>query len=114
MLLSARNTWTLYDVDLRSGLIRWRLGGPHSSFKLGAGVHFYWQHDAEFQPGGLISVFDNGSDPAQGEAVARPAAGVSEPPRTRVRLVKAFTNPSQNAARLQPGQHPQPARRATG
>ena len=24
---------------------------------------FYWQHDAAFQPGGLISLFDNGSDP---------------------------------------------------
>ena len=63
VLLSARNMWTLYDVDLQSGQIRWRLGSQHSSFKLGPGVRFYWQHDAEFQPGGLISVFDNGSDP---------------------------------------------------
>ena len=27
VLLSARNTWTLYDVDLHSGAIHWRLGG---------------------------------------------------------------------------------------
>ncbi len=27
VLLSSRNTWTLYDVDVRSGAIRWRLGG---------------------------------------------------------------------------------------
>ena len=42
---------------------RWRFGDQHSSFKLGPGTRFYWQHDAEFQPGGLISLFDNGSDP---------------------------------------------------
>ena len=63
--------------------IRWRLGGSHSSFKQGAGTRFYWQHDAEFQPGGLISVFDNGSDAAQGEAVPRPAARPERLQRTR-------------------------------
>jgi hypothetical protein len=63
VLLSARNTWALYDVDIHTGAIRWRLGGKRSSFKLGKGVRFYWQHDARFQPGGLISVFDNGSNP---------------------------------------------------
>ena len=63
VLLSSRNTWTLYDVDLRSGAIRWRLGGSHSSFKQAPGTHFYWQHDADWQPGGLISLFDNGATP---------------------------------------------------
>jgi hypothetical protein len=64
VMLSARNTWTLYDVNMHSGGFNWLLGdGAHSSFKLGSGVRFYWQHDAEFQPGGLISVFDNGSNP---------------------------------------------------
>jgi hypothetical protein len=63
VLLSARNTWALYDVDIHSGGLVWRLGGRRSSFKLGPGARFYWQHDAELQPGGLISVFDNGSVP---------------------------------------------------
>jgi Arylsulfotransferase (ASST) len=63
LLLSSRNTWALYDVDMHSGAIKWRLGGSHSSFTQGAGTRFYWQHDAEFQPHGEISVFDNGSDP---------------------------------------------------
>ena len=31
--------------------------------RLGSGTRFYWQHDAEWQPGGLISLFDNGSTP---------------------------------------------------
>ena len=54
----------LYDVDLHSGSIRWRLGGAHSSLELGPGTRTYWQHDAEWPPGGLLSVFDNGADPA--------------------------------------------------
>jgi len=63
LLLSARNTWAIYDVDLHTGAIRWRLGGSRSNFRGAGNTRFYWQHDAEFQPGGLISVFDNGSDP---------------------------------------------------
>ena len=94
MLLSSRNTWTLYDVDLRSGAVRWRLGGEHSSFKLGPGTRTYWQHDAEWQPGGLISVFDNGSDPPK-EKQSRGPAARPEPRQTHtVTLVKQFTNPT--------------------
>jgi hypothetical protein len=63
VLLSARSTSALYDVDIHSGAVRWRLGGRHSTFRLGPGAAFYWQHDAEFQPGGRISLFDNGSEP---------------------------------------------------
>ena len=33
VLLSSRNTWTMYDLNLRTGAINWRLGGSHSSFK---------------------------------------------------------------------------------
>ena len=93
VLLSSRSTWTLYDVDIHSGGIRWRLGGSRSSFKLGAGTRFYWQHDAEFQPGGLISVFDNGSDPPK----EKQSRGLLLRPDTSshtVTLVKQFTNPT--------------------
>jgi hypothetical protein len=93
VLLSSRNTWTLYDVDLHTGAIDWRLGGSHSSFKLGAGTRFYWQHDSEWQPGGLISVFDNGSDPPK----EKQSRGLLLDPNTSthtVTLVKQFTNPT--------------------
>jgi len=92
VLLSSRGTWTLYDVDLRSGQIHWRLGGDRSSFKLGPGTHTYWQHDAEWQPGGLISVFDNGSDPPE----EKQSRGLLLRPSTAthtVTLVHAYTNP---------------------
>jgi hypothetical protein len=94
VLLSARNSWTIYDVDLHSGGFRWRLGGPHSNFHMGAGTHFYWQHDAEFQPGGLISVFDNGSDPPK-EPQSRGLLLQPNLSTHTVTLVKAFTNPNQ-------------------
>jgi hypothetical protein len=93
VLLSSRNTWALYDVDIASGQVRWRLGGSHSSFKQGSGTRFYWQHDAEWQPGGLISLFDNGSDPPK----EKQSRGLLLKPDTTahtVTLVKALTNPS--------------------
>jgi hypothetical protein len=93
VLLSSRNTWALYDVDIRSGAVRWRLGGSHSSFRQGAGTRFYWQHDAEFQPGGLISLFDNGSTPPK----EKQSRGLLLRPDTSahtVTLVKQFTNSS--------------------
>jgi hypothetical protein len=93
VLVSVRNTWTLYDIDLRSGAIRWRLGGSHSSFKAGSGTHFYWQHDADFQPGGLISVFDNGSDPPK-EKQSRGLLLAPDAASHTVRLVKQFVNPA--------------------
>lgn len=64
ILISARNTWGIYYVSRRSGAIEWRLGGKRSSFSLGPGVRFAYQHDARFQPGGDISVFDDGAAPA--------------------------------------------------
>ena len=110
LLLSARNTWTLYDVDLHSGAVRWRLGGRRSSFKLGPGARFYWQHDGEFQPGGLISVFDNAADPPKEDQSRALLLRVDSGTR-RVSLVRQFINPTRkllaasqgNAVRLTGG-----------
>jgi hypothetical protein len=92
VLFSARNTWTLYDVNMHTGGFQWLLGdGPHSSFKLGRGVRFYWQHDAEFQPGGLISLFNNASTPPK----ERESSGLLLHPdfaNHTVALVKRFAN----------------------
>ncbi|MGH2865403.1 MAG: arylsulfotransferase family protein [Solirubrobacteraceae bacterium] len=93
VLLSSRNTWTLYNVNIDSGAVLWRLGGDHSSFKLGPGTRTYWQHDAAWQPNGLISVFDNGSDPPE----EKQSRGIELDPNLSshtVTLAKAFTNPA--------------------
>jgi hypothetical protein len=64
LLTSARNTWAAYDLDVRTGKIRWRLGGKHSSFAMGPGTRTAWQHDPRELANGSISVFDNGASPA--------------------------------------------------
>ncbi len=110
VLLSARNSWTLYDVDMHSGGFRWRLGGPHSSFHAGSGTNFYWQHDAEFQPGGLVSVFDNAADP-QKEKQTR---GLLLDPNTvhpHGHAGEGVHQPRAHAPRRKPGQPVQPPRR---
>ena len=63
LLVDSRNTWAAYDVDPRTGQVRWELGGRHSSFKLGPRATPAWQHDAIQQPDGAITFFDNGATP---------------------------------------------------
>jgi hypothetical protein len=65
VLISSRNTWTTYLISEATGAVLWRLGGKHSSFNLGSGVKFAWQHDAQLLPDGTISLFDNEAAPAE-------------------------------------------------
>ena len=59
-VVSMRNTWAAYKVNVATGKIDWTLGGPHSSFKLGPGADFQWQHDVVTYPGSpLITMFDD-------------------------------------------------------
>ncbi|HLK92633.1 MAG TPA: arylsulfotransferase family protein [Polyangia bacterium] len=64
VIIDARNTWTTYKVDHRSGDILWRLGGKDSSFALGDGVAFAWQHDPEQVDRSTLRIFDNEAAPA--------------------------------------------------
>lgn len=93
VLLSARNTWAMYDVDVQTGAIRWELGGRESTFKLGSGVQTYWQHDAEWRPDGLISVFDNGDSPNE-EKQSRGVLLRADTATSRATLVDSFVNPT--------------------
>ncbi len=70
LLIDGRDTWTTYDVSLRTGQIRWQLGGKDSSFTLAAapgqtldsaGEIFAWQHDPEQVGRHLFTFFDNDS-----------------------------------------------------
>ena len=70
LLIDARDTWTTYDVSLRTGHIRWRLGGKDSSFKVraapgqtldSAAEIFGWQHDPEQVGPNTFTFFDNDS-----------------------------------------------------
>jgi EmrB/QacA subfamily drug resistance transporter len=59
-VVSMRNTFAVYKVDIKTGKIIWTLGGRHSDFKFKSGAKFEWQHDVRVYPGTpLISVFDD-------------------------------------------------------
>jgi Arylsulfotransferase (ASST) len=62
-LISARNMWALYELNSSTGQVLTRIGGRHSDVKLGSGAGTAFQHDAEMQPNGNITVFDNGGFP---------------------------------------------------
>ncbi|HLB18999.1 MAG TPA: arylsulfotransferase family protein [Gaiellaceae bacterium] len=61
LLVSARNTHAVYEIDYKTKKVVWRLGGKKSNFKLGPGTRFAWQHDARRQANGTITLFDNGA-----------------------------------------------------
>jgi len=63
LLVSSRNTHTIYKISRRTGRILWRLGGKRNDFRLGPGVAFGWQHDARRRPNGTLTLFDNGAAP---------------------------------------------------
>jgi hypothetical protein len=64
-LISARNTWAAYEIDRKTGKVLWRLGGKKSSFEMGKGTRFAWQHDARRQPDGTVTIFDDEGAPPE-------------------------------------------------
>jgi hypothetical protein len=68
LLITARNTWAVYMVDARTGRVLWSVGGRHSSFALGRGVRFAWEHDAELLPDGELTLFDDEDYPRAGRS----------------------------------------------
>jgi hypothetical protein len=93
LLVSARNTWTVYKLDRRSGEVIWRLGGKRSDFALGDGAGFSWQHDARRQPDGTITLFDDGAAP-QEEPASRGIRVALDTAAMRATLVRDFVHPS--------------------
>jgi hypothetical protein len=46
-MISSRHYSTVYYIS-PAGDILWQLGGRNSSFQMGEGTDFYWQHDARW------------------------------------------------------------------
>jgi hypothetical protein len=67
LVISARNTWAAYKVDPNSGRTLWTLGGKHSTFRLGPGAAFAFQHDvrvrSDEEGDDTVTVFDDGAGP---------------------------------------------------
>jgi hypothetical protein len=77
MLVSMRNTWAAYEIEIGSGKIEWTLGGKHSSFKLGPNARFEWQHDVAQESGSQVSLFDDNCCQLTGAGVYLSPAGPS-------------------------------------
>jgi hypothetical protein len=63
LLISSRNTWTVYKVSRKTGEIVWRLGGKKSDFTRGPGAEFFFQHHPRMHGTDTLTLFDNGAQP---------------------------------------------------
>jgi hypothetical protein len=97
LLVSARNTSTVYKVDRTTGAILWRLGGTNSDFQMGDGAKFALQHDARRHPDGTITIFDDGSGPGTSRAIV---LNVDEVAKTAT-LVRSYLHPHAKMAMSQ-------------
>jgi Arylsulfotransferase (ASST) len=91
-ILSARHTSSVLALDRATGRIAWRLGGKRSSFRLGDGAGFDFQHDARPQPDGTLTIYDNSTKTSRGNQSRGITLRLDEQRRTAT-LVKALTHP---------------------
>jgi len=61
VIVSARNTSSVYGIDRATGKLRWTLGGKRDDFDIARGAtRFCAQHDARRLADGDVTLFDNG------------------------------------------------------
>jgi Arylsulfotransferase (ASST) len=73
IVVSSRNAWAAYKINHLTGQTIWTLGGKHSTFKLGRGAHFAFQHDIRIQAQNdqYVTMFDDGGGPPNVEKASR-------------------------------------------
>ena len=94
LLVSARNTWTVYKVERSTGEVLWRLGGKKSDFEMGPGTRTAFQHDARRPEDGTITVFDNGTHPKVHEESRGIVLELDEQ-KMSATLVRGYTSPEE-------------------
>jgi hypothetical protein len=91
LIVSSRQTSTIFKISRKTGKIVWRLGGEKSDFEIGPGARFNYQHDARSHPAGTITVFDNGSEHTA-EQSRGAVIGIDED-AMKATLVREYTHP---------------------
>ena len=82
LLVSARDTSTVYLVNRLTKAIIWRLGGKSNSFAMGRNTPFYFQHDARaLTDGSGVSLFDDASQPSPETQSSGKVLSLSKNPR---------------------------------
>ncbi len=92
LIVSARNTHTVYKISRRDGHVIWRLGGSKSDFEMGPGTAFGYQHDVRRQGDGTITLFDNSAIPAIAKFSRALVLKLDEKAKTAT-LVHAYVHP---------------------
>jgi hypothetical protein len=92
LIISARNTCTVYKIARPSGELLWRLGGKRSSFEMGPGATFWWQHHARPRGTEALSLFDDGGTP-QKEPQSRGILLNLDTAAMRATLSRSYTHP---------------------
>jgi hypothetical protein len=92
LLISARHMWAVYEIDKHTGRLPVVIGGKHSSFTMGPGTNFEWQHHAHLN-GNTLTVFDNGAGIGQiSESQSRALRINLNFTTKRATLARAYTN----------------------
>lgn len=92
LLASCRHTWAVYEISKSTGRIIWQLGGKNSSFRIGRGANFEWQHDAQMHGAKTITLFDNAAGLSDNEPQSRALVIHLNFKQRRATLVRAYTN----------------------
>ena len=90
VLVSARDTSAVYEVERATGRIRWTLGGKASDFRLGPGAKFWLQHHAQMLSGNRVSVFDDQAGPPQKAPASRGLVLALDLRRRTARVVRQY------------------------
>ncbi|BBX75501.1 aryl-sulfate sulfotransferase [Mycobacterium shinjukuense] len=103
LVISMRAMSTVFNVDPRTGAINWQLGGKHSTFELGDGVEFGYQHDAEMPDADTLTLFDNHFEGNAGQTGGGPVPSSLKWIRLdrtarRATLLRAQTHPDKLSA----------------
>ncbi len=93
LIISARNTCTIYKIARPGGQLLWRLGGKRSSFQMGPGAAFWWQHHARPHGTQRVSVFDDAASP-QREPQSRGILLDLDTTAMRATLSRSYTHPA--------------------
>jgi hypothetical protein len=90
LLISARNTWAVYEISRKTGKVIWTLGGKYSNFKMGRGTKFEWQHDPRLH-GDTLSLFDDAASPQEESNSSAKLLKLDTQART-VSLIRRYTH----------------------
>src|SRR5262249_11152379 len=64
LVISSRDTSTVYKINIHTGAIMWQINGKQSNLTMGQGASFAVQHDVEIHDNdSLMTMFDNGQGP---------------------------------------------------